>query len=177
MDGSIKKILIVETTKKIKIEKPKKKRIVTQSINWENAIQELEKMDDEISIEETIDPADDNHLCKLLLQQIKKKISSYLAQDRNKKKVDVELFVNVQDVINLFKTSKMICYYCKERVQIMYEYVREPKQWTLERLDNDFGHNRNNVTIACLHCNLRRRTMAKERYLQTKEMTKIIKLD
>ena len=134
-------------------------------------------MDDEISIEETIDPADDNHLCKLLLQQIKKKISSYLAQDRNKKKVDVELFVNVQDVINLFKTSKMICYYCKERVQIMYEYVREPKQWTLERLDNDFGHNRNNVTIACLHCNLRRRTMAKERYLQTKEMTKIIKLD
>jgi hypothetical protein len=178
MDGSIKKILLVEeTTKKIKIEKPKKKRIVTQSINWENAIQELEKMDDEISIEETIDPADDNHLCKLLLQQIKKKISSYLAQDRNKKKVDVELFVNVQDVINLFKTSKMICYYCKERVQIMYEYVREPKQWTLERLDNDFGHNRNNVTIACLHCNLRRRTMAKERYLQTKEMTKIIKLD
>ena len=177
MDGSIKKILIVETTKKIKIEKPKKKRIVTQSINWENAIQELEKMDDEISIEETIDPADDNHLCKLLLQQIKKKISSYLAQDRNKKKVDVELFVNVQDVINLFKTSKMICYYCKERVQIMYEYVREPKQWTLERLDNDFGHNRNNVTIACLRCNLRRRTMAKERYLQTKEMTKIIKLD
>ena len=71
----------------------------------------------------------------------------------------------------------MICYYCKERVQIMYEFVREPKQWTLERLDNDFGHNRNNVAIACLHCNLRRRTMAKERYLQTKEMTKIVKLD
>jgi len=177
MDDTKKIILIEETTKTVKIEKPKRKRIVTQTINWENAIQELEKMDEEISIEETIDQTDDNHLCKIILQQIKKKISSYLAQDRNKKIVNIELFVNIQDVINLFKTSKMICYYCKEKAQIMYEYVREPKQWTLERLNNSQGHNRNNVVIACLSCNLQRRTMATERYLKTKEMTKIVKLD
>ena len=71
----------------------------------------------------------------------------------------------------------MICYYCKEETQIMYEYVREPKQWTLERLDNSVGHNRNNVVISCLRCNVRRRCMKPEKYIQTKELTHIIKLD
>ena len=41
MDGSIKKILIVETTKKIKIEKPKKK-------TYCNAINKLGKCDTRI---------------------------------------------------------------------------------------------------------------------------------
>jgi hypothetical protein len=178
MDDSTKKIILFEeTTKKVKMEKPKRKRIITQTINWENAIEELENMGQEKTIEDTIDSVDDNDLCKMILQQIRKKISGYLAQDRNKEKVNEELFVNVQDVIKLFKTSKMNCYYCKEKTEIMYELVREPKQWTLERLDNHFGHNRNNVVIACLSCNLRRRTMAKERYLQTKEMAKIVKLN
>ena len=59
----------------------------------------------------------------------------------------------------------------------MYEYVREPKQWTLERMNNSFGHNRDNVVIACLSCNIRRRTMASERYVLTKELGKIVKLD
>ena len=129
------------------------------------------------NIEEIIDIDEETKSCKIILQQIKRKISGYLGQDREKNIVDKEKFVNTQDVISLFKTSKMICYYCKERTEIMYEFVREPKQWTLERLDNSFGHNRDNVVISCLSCNLRRRTMAKERYLQTKAMSKIIKID
>jgi hypothetical protein len=54
--------------------------------------------------------------------------------------------------------------------------VREPQQWTLERMDNDFGHNEGNVVIACLSCNLRRRTMHYERYLFTKQLN-IVKVD
>ena len=174
MDDTTKKIIIEEKPKKVKLEKPRKKRIITQTINWEKAIEELEKIDD---IENTIDENDDTKACKIILLQIKRKISSYLGQDKEKNLVNKELFVNVQDVINLFKTSKMICYYCKEKTEIMYEFVREPKQWTLERLDNSFGHNRDNVVISCLSCNLRRRTMAKERYLQTKAMSNIVKLN
>jgi hypothetical protein len=49
-------------------------------------------------------------------------------------------------------------------------------QWTLERIDNDLGHNKNNVEIACLNCNLRRRTMYHERYLFTKELNIIKKI-
>lgn len=174
MDNTKKIIIIEEKSKKVKLEKPKKKRVVTQTINWEKAVEELEKIE---NIEEIIDIDEETKSCKIILQQIKRKISGYLGQDREKNIVDKEKFVNTQDVIALFKTSKMICYYCKERTEIMYEFVREPKQWTLERLDNSFGHNRDNVVISCLSCNLRRRTMAKERYLQTKAMSKIIKID
>jgi hypothetical protein len=174
MDNTKKIIIIEEKSKKVKLEKPKKKRVVTQTIDWEKAVEELEKIE---NIEEIIDIDEETKSCKIILQQIKRKISGYLGQDREKNIVDKEKFVNTQDVISLFKTSKMICYYCKERTEIMYEFVREPKQWTLERLDNSFGHNRDNVVISCLSCNLRRRTMAKERYLQTKAMSKIIKID
>ena len=59
----------------------------------------------------------------------------------------------------------------------MYENVREPKQWTLERLNNNFGHNCDNVVIACLNCNLKRRCIDSERYIKTKEMSKVVKLN
>ena len=38
-------------------------------------------------------------------------------------------------------------------------------EWTIERIDNSIGHNKGNVEISCLNCNLRRRTMHYERYL------------
>ena len=60
---------------------------------------------------------------------------------------------------------------------ILYSFVREPKQWTLERLNNVFGHNRDNVVLSCLQCNLRRRCILAERYVQTKQMSIIVKQD
>lgn len=45
------------------------------------------------------------------------------------------------------------------------------------RVDNSYGHNTDNVVIACLDCNLRRRTMFQERYKKTKEMYHVVKLD
>ena len=50
------------------------------------------------------------------------------------------------------------------------------KQWSLERIENQYGHNKENVEIACLSCNLGRRTMYHERYLFTKQL-EIIKKD
>ena len=68
------------------------------------------------------------------------------------------------------------CYYCKECVKLLYSSVREPKQWTLERMDNDFGHNFDNVSIACLNCNLRRRTMYHGRFTATQEIKNVVKI-
>jgi hypothetical protein len=45
-------------------------------------------------------------------------------------------------------------------------------------LDNPYGHNCENVVIACLSCNLRRRTTHFERYLSTKRICAgVVKLD
>ena len=55
-------------------------------------------------------------------------------------------------------------------------YCYKNKQWTLERIDNGMGHNKDNVEIACLLCNLRRRTMYHERYVFTKQMMNVVKI-
>jgi hypothetical protein len=48
------------------------------------------------------------------------------------------------------------------------------KQWTLDRIDNDIGHNKNNLVIACLECNLKRKRTNKDKFMFTKNM-KIIR--
>ena len=177
MENTIKTILIPlsEKTRKVNLEKPKKKRTITQHEHWQNAVEELHKITDQNI--DTILNHDEPTLQKIILQQLKYKISGYMNQDKEKKLFCLEKFVTLQDVIQLLKSSERNCYYCKEETQLLYENVREPKQWTLERLNNDFGHNSNNVVISCLSCNLRRRTMASERYIQTKAIAKIVKID
>ena len=104
-------------------------------------------------------------------QQIHQKIYGYKSQDLAKHLFQESEFVDVESVLQKMIECENRCFYCKEQVQVLYEYVREPKQWTLERIDNAIGHTRDNVAIACLHCNLRRRTMYHERYLFTKELS------
>ena len=49
--------------------------------------------------------------------------------------------------------------------------VREPFQWTLDRIDNDDNHNKDNVVIACLDCNLKRRRRDADKFYFTKNLT------
>jgi hypothetical protein len=97
-------------------------------------------------------------------------------QDIQKDKYDEEKFVDFYFVVSLLLDKELKCFYCKESVYLFYNFVRENKQWTLERINNDQGHNKDNVEIACLHCNLRRRTMYYERYVFTKQLN-IVKLE
>ena len=50
----------------------------------------------------------------------------------------------------------------------------EPGMVFLDRINNDIGHNDSNVVIACLKCNLKRRTTDADKFKFTKQM-KIIK--
>jgi hypothetical protein len=103
-------------------------------------------------------------------KQLSQKIYSYRSQDILKGLFDPERFVDLETVVRLLYNSKLVCFYCKHQVKILYEFVRESEQWSLDRIDNQFGHNRDNVMIACLGCNLKRRTMYHERYAFTKQM-------
>lgn len=114
---------------------------------------------------------------KLFISEIQHKLNSYKYQDIHKNLYSENLFIPFQKTIELLLKSNLKCYYCKENVNIIYDSVRDMTQWTLERIDNTQGHNKENVEIACLSCNLKRRTMYHERFLFTKQMGIIKKLD
>lgn len=185
-----------EKPKTIK-EKEKQKRKITTTDKWNFTEEELNfenhydilhlcatskphLNDDDVTHDgsafETHNNTNDSSKTKFIHQQIKNKLSSYRSQDIEKGKYDLEKFADLSHVLNKMEECKMKCFYCKESVSLLYENVREPKQWTLERIDNKMGHNDDNVEIACLSCNLRRRTMHHERYVLTKNMQKIVKI-
>jgi hypothetical protein len=159
--------------KKVKIEKEKQKRQITHEKKWTFGEPELNPQNQWNLIqqihEKNIQSEQKRH-CEILLQQINGKINGYKSQDIDKKIFDEPHFIEIDKIIELLITCRNKCYYCQEAVQVLYEFVREPKQWTLDRLDNDFGHNADNVVISCLRCNLRRKTMHSDRYVFTKQL-------
>ena len=64
----------------------------------------------------------------------------------------------------------MQCYYCKCNVLILYEIVRELTQWTVDRINNEEGHNKENFVISCLNCNIKRRNTDSKKFLFTKQL-------
>ena len=149
-----------------------KKRVITTTENWKFSPEQLNPIKQLEYILQIIDQnIKDENPCRFIRQQIQQKLGGYRSQDLKKEKYDDSRFIRHDQVLQLMKEVENQCFYCKEKTQVLYENVREPKQWTLERMDNDVGHNDGNVVIACLACNLRRRTMHYERYLFTKQLT------
>ena len=54
---------------------------------------------------------------------------------------------------------------------LFYKESKQPNQWTLDRIDNSMGHNYNNLVIACLECNLKRRNIDLNKFLYTKQLS------
>ena len=170
--------------KKIEMEKERKKRVVTETNQWIKTeltseqelevLQQIKTMYDsenhEIKNHEKKNNTSESSNITLVLQQLKYKIGGYRNQDIEKNKYCEEKFVSMKHILELLISCNNNCYYCKKPTKILYDFVREPQQWTLDRMDNEFGHNYDNVSIACLQCNLRRKTMYHERYLFTKQM-------
>ena len=163
--------------KTVKTEKEKQKRQITTTKKWTFDEEQLSfdyqwKLINEIHQNNIIH----REHCDFVMKEIHKKIYGYRTQDVDKKLLCEAKLVNITNVLDLMMECKNKCFYCKEPVNVLYEIVREPKQWTLERIDNSFGHNNDNVAIACLSCNVRRRTMYHERYVFTKQLN-IVKKD
>ena len=66
--------------------------------------------------------------------------------------------------------SKLRCFYCSKEVKVVYGYVRDDFQWTLDRIDNGIGHSSENTVISCLKCNLQRRVTDCKKFEFTKKL-------
>ena len=106
-----------------------------------------------------------------IINHIKTKISSYKQQDILKNIFLEEEFITFEHVIDLLNACDLKCHYCTCETYLLYEFVREMKQWSLDRIDNDIGHNKNNLVMACLECNLKRRRTNKDAFFMTKNLT------
>jgi len=107
-------------------------------------------------------------------REINKKINSYKQQDKKRNIFEEDRLIKYLECLELLVLSKLKCYYCRGDMLLMYLYKRKENQWTLDRLDNNIGHNKNNVVICCLKCNLKKRRIDDEKFKFTKQM-RIIK--
>jgi hypothetical protein len=165
-----------------------KKMFIIGKKNTDSFIVEKEKriridaVDTELTADETIfllknfyaDATLTYHdVCKKALEQ---KVAGYKNQDIRKNVYDKEKLVNIKDVISKLISCSLKCLYCDKHVKVLYRMVRDPLQWTLDRIDNDLTHDVSNTVISCLSCNLKRRTTNKDKFIFSQNI-KIVKAD
>jgi hypothetical protein len=103
-------------------------------------------------------------------KNICKKLYGYKSQDKKRGWTNN---LELSDISVLL--TDLDCYYCKNSVLLDYETKLHPMQWTLDRIDNDLPHNKDNVLLSCLKCNLERRRKNADHFLFTKSL-KIVKI-
>jgi hypothetical protein len=155
--------------------KKDKKRVVTEKWDFED---KYYLYDNQI---EMINNIINNNYCQydsvsnIVIQQINRKIYGYKQQDLIKNILDINELIDFKSVVDKMHECKLKCYYCKIEMNILYEISREMKQWSVDRINNYLGHNKNNFYLACLECNLKRRRRNDDSFLFTKQL-KLVKL-
>lgn len=121
-----------------------------------------------------------------ILRQLEQKMDGYIRQDKEKaeKREKREQRKNtsfvIHESISLYEALKKVrdeeyrCHYCRELVRLVYRTTRDKEQWTLDRVDNERGHDEQNLVVACYACNIRRR---KQSYRKFKEEYSVKHLD
>jgi hypothetical protein len=178
-----KKIMFTGTTTKYQmkkidpVKKEKKKRVETDTwgledihLSFETQLEILRAIYSDLKTEQTNKSKRGNKYNNLIVSHVKTKISSYKHQDILKNILDENEFVDFSYVIQLLYDCDLKCHYCDCEIFLLYEFVREMKQWSLDRINNDIGHNKNNLVIACLECNLKRRRTNKDSFMFTKNL-------
>ena len=175
-----KKIILIDenmieksTTKKIVREKKEPQKRV-EPLKWELNPDEFCNFENQIELINKIKNnnylATDDYNSKLIKKQIERKIGGYKQQDILKNILLLDKLIRFPEIVDSFISHEFKCYYCKANMYILYDIVREAHQWTVDRIDNDLGHNRDNFVLACLGCNLKRRCRSKEKFLFTKQL-------
>jgi hypothetical protein len=129
-------------------------------------INDISKMKLDDNLEKNLD----DEIIQTVIQEINKKISGYKQQDIIKKKLYVAAFIDFNCVIDKMVECELKCRYCLCEMSVLYDITREMKQWSVDRIDNDKGHNKDNFHLACLDCNLKRRRRTDEKFLFTKQL-------
>lgn len=165
-----------------------KKMFIIGKKTRDSFIQEKEKrikigaLDFDLNEEDTMyvlsnfDTTRDIKYCNECKKSLEQKIYGYKNQDIKKQVYNKDTLITIPEVIDKLLTCTLKCVYCKKTLKVLYRMVRDPLQWTLDRINNDLSHNVSNTVISCLSCNLKRRTTNKEKFIFSQNI-KIVKSD
>lgn len=166
-------------TKNIEIHGTHNKYLFKKLIKTDNSDKENKKVERkkllpdlyyETSEQESILYNEDDEIRDLLIKNIKSKLSSYKQQDIVKNRYQENAFVSLDYVIHLLKEMYCRCAYCKNVMMLFYYKSHDKAQWTLDRINNDIGHNTGNVVVSCLLCNTQKRKRDHEKFSFTKSL-------
>jgi hypothetical protein len=90
---------------------------------------------------------------KNLESNIKNKINSHKYYDR--KRFDIIGDINVEDIKKLLEEQNNCCYNCNEHLELVNYKALCCYQFSIDRIDNQLPHNKNNIRISCYYCNCR----------------------
>ena len=156
MDGNESKKIIFSGKQAQDAFRPKEKRVRVRAVDTEPSYYEQLALvtNGDVSLSSVIDT----------------KVNGYKQQDIRRSLLNKETLVTRKEVLSKLKQCELRCHYCKCEVKVLFRTVRDPKQWTLDRVDNDSGHSSANTVIACLSCNLKRRRLDKEVFENTRNI-------
>ena len=108
---------------------------------------------------------------ELVRKAIEQKINGYKHQDTKKEIYNSLTMISFQEAKQKLIECRLLCHYCIKPVKIIYRIVRDPLQWTLDRIDNKKNHSSINTIISCLSCNLKRRNINKDKFEFSQNIT------
>ena len=110
---------------------------------------------------------------KQITSGIAGKLRGYKSQDTAKSR-DPTLNIDFEETIEMLLSCGLTCHYCRMNMALSCTELdtnleKECSQWSLDRIDNSLPHTADNVVVACLKCNLNRRTMKYEDFKQLRD--------
>ena len=124
-----------------------------------------------VSAASSSSPSSSPAVLAYVIREIDTKRKAYIYQDKHHQIYDPRYTITTDRSVELLVSADLLCHYCREICQVAYKEAMCRRQWTLDRTDNNYGHNDANVVIACLECNLKRGTMDAERFRAGKQFT------
>lgn len=93
-----------------------------------------------------------------LKQIIKKKIGSHKRSDILNKRIEKDSipddYIDVEHVLELLEEQQNKCKKCEVKLELCNYSQACTTQFTIDRIDNDLPHTKNNCIITCLSCNV-----------------------
>lgn len=183
-DTNTKKILVYGERNKHEISKqngqyrsiPKQRKVhnknqmsfdITSELTAELAIARLYVM----YIREIFSLDELNQLELHMHKEVAAKVRGYVYQDTLKKFIrEIGDHISVINVLEKLIYNRFTCHYCENKLLVLYQNVRDPLQWTMDRLDNKLGHTNDNCILSCLGCNISRRDINSAGFKYTKQL-------